>query len=63
MTLTLRSQWVEFRDATDAGRVSHVIATDLHLEPGHTYRAIVQFCHPDGCFKVSELYTITLNMS
>ncbi|KAK2183533.1 hypothetical protein NP493_308g03123 [Ridgeia piscesae] len=38
------------REITDAGRVSHVIATDLHLEPGHTYRAVVKFCHPGGCF-------------
>ncbi|KAI0242789.1 hypothetical protein LSAT2_011095 [Lamellibrachia satsuma] len=44
------SQWTDFRNTTDAGRVSHVIATNLHLEPGHTYRAVVQFCHPDGCF-------------
>ncbi|KAK2161993.1 hypothetical protein NP493_1549g00025 [Ridgeia piscesae] len=44
------SAWQEFHEETDAGGVDHVIATNLHLEPGRQYRAVVQFCHPDGCF-------------
>ena len=48
------SDWREFRELTDAGRVTYVIAMDLFLSPGHTYRAVVQFCHQDGCFLVSQ---------
>ncbi|KAI0232203.1 hypothetical protein LSAT2_017453, partial [Lamellibrachia satsuma] len=40
----------EFRELTDAGCVTYVIAMDLFLSPGQTYRAVVQFCHQDGCF-------------
>ena len=52
VVLILHRVWTEFHEEIDAGGVDHVIATDLHLEPGRTYRAVVKFCHPGGCFLV-----------
>ena len=50
---SLCRRWLEFREFAETGGTGHVIATDLYLEPGRTYRAAVKFCHPEGCFMVS----------
>ncbi|XP_052071167.1 uncharacterized protein LOC127709606 [Mytilus californianus] len=47
---TVAEVWFKFRDFSYIGTQSHVIVTDLDLQPGLTYRFTIKLCADDVCF-------------